>query len=375
MTEARQVEISQVVGNTSCIRLSGTWRLQDGLPTNEDVAREVQAATAAPRVSFDAVALGAWDSSLVTYLIRLIREFRRRDIEVDCEGLPKDVQRLLALYAAGTEVPASSSDDPPWLARLGDAVRAGRHSANQTLEFVGDATLALRKLLAGRARFRRADLLLEIQDAGARALPIVTLISVLLGMIMAFVGGITLRDFGATIYVANLVAIAMVRELSPIMTAIIMAGRTGSAYAAELGTMRVSQEIDALVTMGIPPMEFIVLGRLLALSLMMPLLCVYADFIGIVGGGIVAVGVFRLTSSEYLEQVKGAVTLTTFSIGIVKSAVFGVLVAICGCLSGLRAGRSAAAVGDAATRAVVNSIVWIIVTDGVFAVVCYLLGI
>jgi phospholipid/cholesterol/gamma-HCH transport system permease protein len=194
-------------------------------------------------------------------------------------------------------------------------------------------------------------------------------------MILGFVGGVTLRDFGATVYVADLVAIGMVRELGAIMTAIIMAGRTGSAYAAELGTMRVSEEIDALVTMGIPPMEFIVMNRLVALSLMLPFLCVYADFVGIVGGGIVAVNVLGLTSAQYAEEIREAITLTTFWIGIAKSVVFGVLVAMCGCLSGLQAGRSAAAVGEAATRAVVRAIVWVIVTDGVFAIVLYVLDI
>jgi phospholipid/cholesterol/gamma-HCH transport system permease protein len=159
------------------------------------------------------------------------------------------------------------------------------------------------------------------------------------------------------------------------MTAIIMAGRTGSAYAAEIGSMRVSQETDALVTMGIPPIEFIVLNRVLALSLMMPLLCVWADFVGILGGAVVAVKVLGLTYSQYAEEARQSITLTTFWIGVGKSAVFGILVAMTGCLSGLQAGRSAAAVGEAATRAVVRGIVWIILADGVFAVLLYLLGV
>jgi phospholipid/cholesterol/gamma-HCH transport system permease protein len=186
---------------------------------------------------------------------------------------------------------------------------------------------------------------------------------------------VTLRTFGATIYVADLVAIAMVRELGPIMTAIIMAGRTGSAYAAELGSMRVSQEIDALVTMGLPPIEFIVLNRVLSLSLMLPLLCVYADFLGILGGGLVTASVLNVSFAQYMRELGESITLTTFAIGVVKSAAFGVLVATCGCVSGMRAGRSAAAVGVATTRAVVSSIVWIIVSDGVFAIALYVLGI
>jgi phospholipid/cholesterol/gamma-HCH transport system permease protein len=376
MAEARRIEFSQIDGSTSCIHLGGTWRLQDGLPTEDEIERDVQTAAATPRVSFDTQALGGWDSSLVTFLVGLIGACRTRGIEVDSRGLPDGIRRLLALEASGPEAPAHPAKrPPPWLARVGEATKAAQYSTTRTFAFLGEATLAFKKLLFRRARNRRSDLYHEIQEAGAHALPIVTLISVLLGMIMGFVGGVTLRKFGATIYVADLVAIAMVRELSAIMTAIIMAGRTGSAYAAEIGTMRVSQEIDALVTMGIPPIEFIVLNRLLALSLMMPLLCVYANFVGILGGAIVAVKVLGITAPQYFQQIIGAITLTTFAIGIAKSVVFGVLVAICGCLAGLRAGRSAAAVGEAATRAVVSAIVLIIVTDGVFAVLCYLLGI
>nr|HJQ84337.1 ABC transporter permease [Candidatus Binatia bacterium] len=233
----------------------------------------------------------------------------------------------------------------------------------------------LGRFVALRARYRRQDLLLEIQEAGARALPIVTLISFLIGLIMAFVGAISLQQFGAGIYDANLVAVAMAREMGAMMTAIILAGRTGSAYAAQLGTMNVSQEIDALTTMGIHPIDFLVLPRMLALSVMMPLLCVYADFVGILGGALVGTGMLDLTAAQYWEQTKGAITVTDFATGVGKSAVFGVLVALAGCLEGIRSGRSAAAVGDAATRAVVSAIVYIVVADGIFAVVFHVLGI
>jgi phospholipid/cholesterol/gamma-HCH transport system permease protein len=166
----------------------------------------------------------------------------------------------------------------------------------------------------------------------------------------------------------------MVRELGPVMTAIVMAGRTGSAYAAQLGTMKVTEEIDALVTMGLPPMDFLVLPRVLALCLMMPLLCVQADFVAMVGGALVAAG-RHLGSLEYLRQARGAIELRTFWLGLFKSSVFGVIVAVSGCLQGLKAGRSAAAVGNAATGAVVTAIVWIIAADGMFAVLFYVLGI
>jgi phospholipid/cholesterol/gamma-HCH transport system permease protein len=229
--------------------------------------------------------------------------------------------------------------------------------------------LALGALARGRARFRMSDLLVVIQDCGPRALGIVSLISFLIGLILAFVGAVQLQQFGASIYVANLVAIAMTREIAGIMTAIVMAGRTGAAFAAQLGTMNTNQEIDALSTMGISPMEFLVLPRMLALILMMPLLTIYADLVGILGGAVVGMGMLGLGSVEYFEQTRGAVSLASFFIGVSKSVVFGILVALVGCLRGMQSGRSAAAVGLAATSAVVTSIVLIIVIDGIFAVV------
>jgi phospholipid/cholesterol/gamma-HCH transport system permease protein len=374
-TMERHIDIVRADDRTTIVRLGGSWHLEDGLPTPAELDRDVEQASVTRRIRFATDGLERWDSSLVTFVVGLIEGCRGRGADVDSSGLPEGIRRLLDLVAAVPEAAAQPKSRESRTARFGVYVERAVSSLVRALSFLGDATLALGRLLVGRARHRRSDLFHELQSAGADALPIVTVIGLLLGMIMGFVGGVTLRDFGATLYVADLVAIAMVRELGAIMTAIVMAGRTGSAYAAELGSMRVSQEIDALVTMGIPPTEFIVMNRLLALSLMMPLLCVYADFVGILGGGIVAVKVLGISFTQYGEEIARSITLTTFWIGIVKSAVFGVLVAMCGCLSGLQAGRSAAAVGEAATRAVVRAIVWIIAADGVFAIVLYILGI
>ena len=181
--------------------------------------------------------------------------------------------------------------------------------------------------------------------------------------------------FGAQIYVANLVGIAMAREMGALMTGIIMAGRTGAAFAAQIGTMQVNEEVDALTTMGISPMEFLVLPRMLALIVMMPLLCLYADLMGILGGVFVGVGMMDLNFLQYMEQTRNALNLTQFGIGVVKSVVFGIIIAVSGCLRGIECGRSASAVGDAATSAVVTSITLIIVADGIFAVITNILGI
>jgi phospholipid/cholesterol/gamma-HCH transport system permease protein len=243
------------------------------------------------------------------------------------------------------------------------------------LTFLGEATLTLLKFLIGKARFRRSDLALILQQTGSQALGIVSLISFLVGLILAFMGAVQLRQFGAQIFVADLVGLGMAREMAPIMTGIIMAGRTGAAYAAQLGTMQVNEEVDALTTMGISAMEFLVLPRILALVLMMPLLCVYADLLGILGGVVVGTGMLDLTLTEYFNETVKAVGLLDFGIGIFKGGVFGVLVALAGCLRGIQCGRSAQAVGAAATSAVVMGIVLIIVADGVFSVITNALGI
>jgi phospholipid/cholesterol/gamma-HCH transport system permease protein len=370
-----QLAVSRVDDTTSCIHVGGTWRLSDTLPSDEELERDFQAAKATPRVAFETQALGEWDTSLITVLDMLIERCHKRGLEVDYGGLPEGVRRLLALAEAVPEATPPAARRPSLPSQAAHTVAGTARSVARSLAFLGDAAVIFGRWLLGRARHRREDLLREIQKAGARALPTVTLISFLLGVILAFAGGVTLRHFGATVYVGELVAVAMVRELGPIMTGVIMAGRTGSAYAAELGSMRVSEEIDALQTMGIPPDEFLVLNRVLALTLMMPLLCVYANFVGIVGGGLVAVQLLGVTVAQYAQEVKQAVDFTSFAIGVGKGAVFGVLVAMCGCAAGLRAARNAAAVGDAATRAVVSGIVRIIVADGVFSVVFYALGV
>ena len=241
--------------------------------------------------------------------------------------------------------------------------------------YLGQVLISAAAGVAGRWRFRSKDLGQIVADCSARAVPIVTVVNILVGAILAFVGAVQLIKFGAGIYVADVVALAMVRELSGVITAIVMAGRTGSSYAAELATMKLTQEIDALNTMGLGTIDFVVLPRMLALSLMLPLLCVYSDFVGIAGGTLVAVSMLDLTTAQYLHETRAALPLTTFFIGVGKSAVFGVLVAFLGCRAGLHTGRSAAAVGHAATTAMVSAIVAIIVADGVFAVIFQVLGI
>ncbi len=359
------------------VRLAGAWQLSSTLPPVSTVERQLSD-SAPRRIVFDSTRLGAWDSGLLTFLMDLDAVCARRGTQMDRSGLPTGVQRLLALAAAVPERTGArqATVAPSWLARIGLAFTGARQPILDMLGFIGDATAAFGSLLRGRARFRRSDLLLLIQQAGADALGIVTLISFLVGTILAFVGAVQLQQFGAAIYVADLVGIAMVREMGAMMTAIVIAGRTGAAYAAQLGTMKVTQEIDALTTMGISPLEFLVLPRMLALCLMMPLLCLYADFVGILGG---ACGRRRRCSiSRRSSTTTRRPRPCTWGSRRRRLQGFRVRRADCA-LRVPRAACSAATAprrsADAATSAVVTGIVFIISACGVFAVMFYVLGI
>src|SRR5581483_7957963 len=340
------------------LELSGTWIVRGARPTIADVARDF-AEPGLRRVTFDASALDKWDSTILTFLAALLDDLRERKVEADLAGLPAGIRRLIELAETVPEKEGARTVGRrgPWLARLGDAAVDVARGAGEFLAFVGEVAVAVFNVLRLRARVPLADLWLFVQHTGADALPIVTLISFLVGLILAFVGAVQLQQFGATLYVANLVQIGMAREMGAIMTGVIMAGRTGAAFAAQLGTMRVTEEIDALMTLGLKPIEYLVLPRVIALSVMMPLLCVYSDVVGIIGGTAVGVGLLDQNFAQYVQQTLRYATLTQFVIGIVKSFVFGILIALSGCLRGMQCGSSASAVGDAATSAVVTSIV------------------
>ena len=364
-------------GGTLVLGLAGDWKLRAGLSAPADVGRHLEAAGSVRRLAFDTTHLGAWDSGLLAFLVGVQDLCKTRNIQIDPAALPEGSRRLLKLATAVPERTGArrTAERPDFLTLVGNESLALWRTGGQMLEFLGEALRSLGRLLLGRARFRRSDLMEIVFECGAAALPIVTLIAFLVGLILAFVGAVQLQQFGAQIYVANLVGIAMAREMGALMTAIIMSGRTGAAFAAQLGTMQVNEEIDALTTFGLSSMEFLVLPRMIALILMMPLLCIYADLMGILGGGIVGVGMLKLSVVEYVNQTLNGVGLADFAVGIVKSSVFGVLVAIAGCLRGIQCGRSASAVGLAATSAVVTGIVFIISTDGIFAVITNVLRI
>ncbi len=376
-TQKSEISFDHPREDTLLVRLSGSWKIQEGIPSANVVLNQIKSLPQVRRITFDTRGLTGWDSGLLTFLIKIIDESVQSNIKIGRKGLPAGVYRLLNLAFAVPERKGARREEKgePFFARIGNAAIEFSRSTVEMLNFIGEVFPAFLRMFLGKARFRRSDLLLIIQETGAQALPIVSLISFLVGLIFAFVGAIQLKLFGAQIYVADLVGIAIVREMGAIMTGIVMAGRTGAAFAAQLGTMQVNEEIDSLETLGISPMEFLVLPRMLALVLMMPLLCLYADIMGILGGFVVGVGMLDINAVQYYNQTRAAVGLTNVWIGLFMSVVFGFLIALAGCLRGMQCGRSASSVGIATTSAVVTGIVSIIVATAIITVMCEVLSI
>lgn len=357
--------------------LSGDWLLDRDLPGPDPVVNRLRETPKPNVVVFDADALGDWDTGLITALVAIQQSADANGITIDDAGLPDGARQLVALAFAVKEREGARRKvvHKSLPERVGDFVLEVIDDAEELLAFVGELFLSFIRLLRGKATYRRSDVFQYIQEAGAEALPIVSLISFLIGMIFAFVGVKQLNLFGAGIYTADLVAVAMVREMSAIMTGIIMAGRTGAAYAAQIGTMKVNEEVDALTTLGIDPTDFLVTPRVIALIVMMPLLTMYASLMGILGGTTVGMVMLDVGLVQYTQQTINAVNLDSLFGGLFKSVVYGSLVAIAGCNQGMACGSSAMAVGQATTKAVVMGIVLIVVSASILTVIYINLGI
>ena len=357
--------------------LKGDWLLGNALPDADQVTERFAGTSAVQRIDYATPDLGRWDSGLMTFLVSIQHNANDAGIAVDSSGLPEGAQKLLHLAFAVKEregarrVPKRES----FFEQVGKATDEIWQQLVALVSFIGELMQSFARLLKGKANFQRSDLFVVLQEAGAEALPIVSLISFLIGMIFAFVGVMQLQAFGAGIYTADLVAVAMVREMSAIMTGILMAGRTGASYAAQLGTMKVNEEIDALTTMGINPIDFLVLPRVIALIIMMPLLTMYGSLMGILGGMVVGVAMLDVNVIQYVEQTKTAVDLSALFGGLFKAVVYGALVATAGTQQGMACGNSAMAVGQATTKAVVMGIVLIVVSASVLTVIYINLGI
>ncbi len=328
-------------------------------------------------MDFDIHGLGEWDSGLVSFVLKCYESCARHQVQYGEETLPPGLHKLvrLAQVVPGVKDARRSTDRRPWIDRLGAHGIQLWANAHDALEFIGECVLGVGRMFRGKTQFRWSDALMVRQQCGPEALGVVALINFLVGVILAFVGAVQLRQFGAAIYVADLVAIGTVREMGCIMTGVILCGRTGAAFAAELGAMKVNEELDAFKTFGISPIDFLVLPRILALVLVMPLLCVFADAIAISGGFLVSISMLDVSSHEYLRRTVEAITLKSFLLGIFKGSFFGIIVAVSGCLRGMQCGTNAAAVGQSTTSAVVTGITFIVASDGLFAVLCNALNI
>lgn len=362
--------------NTLRLRLSGEWLLHAGIPSESGVFSQLTQHKEITQVIFDASEIRKWDSGLVSFLLSLIRECGRRGIRVERKDLPQGIDKLLVLALKANEknIPRKA-EGGNFLERVADRFLKFCSGSRLVVDFLGEVVIAFGRLICGKAYFRRDEFIGILQRCGADALGLVSLISVLVGMILAFIGAIQLKLFGAQIYIADIVGIAMVRVMGAVMTGIIMSGRTGASFAAELGLMQVNEEVDALKTLGISPVEFLVMPRVLALVIMMPLLVLYSDLMGIAGGFIISVNFLGLNPVEYWNHTQAAVKLSHVWVGLTHGVVFAVIVAVAGCLRGINCERSAEGIGTATTSAVVSAITSIVVATAIITFICQVLGV
>lgn len=354
-------------GADTLLTLTSDWTTHD-TADDPDAVKKLLDGSEAHSVIFDCHKLGRWDSSLLVFLSTLRQASLQRNIRFDDAGLPAAARRLLALIPEKPPAEVPSVPRGNMIERVGLSVISQGSEVVAVTTLVGDGILRAGAALRGKARMRGVDLITCMYDAGIAALPIVAVVNILIGGILAFVGAVQLRRFGADIYIADLVGVAEVREMAAMMTAIVMCGRTGGAYAAQIASMQGSEELDALRAFGIPINDYLILPRVAALTLMMPLLYLYGCALGIFGGFAVSVAMLKLSPETFITETRGAVTMSEVVFGLIKSLLFGALIAFAGCRIGMKAGRSATDVGRAATTAVVVGIVGVIVIDAICAV-------
>jgi phospholipid/cholesterol/gamma-HCH transport system permease protein len=356
------------------LSLSGDWSVCNEMSNGGTAACLLQYLDAR-KIHFDSSELGRWDSSLLVFLSSLREISLRRHIEFDESGLPAAIRSLLTLLPVEVDIPAPAPRHLGMLERVGGWVLGCWSDGAEIAALIGESVWRVVPALRGRVRTRAGDLLAFMHAAGAGALPMVALVNVLVGAIVAFVGGIQLRRLGAEIYVSNLIGVTEVREMAPLITAIVMSGRTGSAYAAEIAAMQGSEEIDALRALGIRIFDYLILPRVSALSAMMAPLWAYASALGIFGGFAIAVFMMHISAGTFVAHLRAAVAGADIVLGLSKSVAFGIWIAIASCRIGLGAGRSATDVGRAATTAAVSGIVGVIALDALFDLCAEAMGI
>jgi len=358
------------------VDIGGDWDIGQAVPRFEHLVRALPAGESIQSIGFDTEDLGQWDSSVLAFLTQALDHCDAHGLEFHSKTLPDEIARLLVLARAVPEQELPPEETPATaVARFGEQGLSAHASAVASIAFIGEVGIGFLGLFLRRVRMRWREFWVVVQSNSSGAIGIVTLISFLVGLIIAFLGAVVLRRFGAGYYTSYLVGYGMLREMGALMTGIIMAGRTGAAFAAELGSMKITEEIDALRTLGLSPVEHLVLPRVLGLFLMMPLLVIYADFIGIMGGMMVSVSLLDLSMTQFITGLLTPVTLTDALFGVLKGSVFGLIIGMSGCLRGLQTGQDAGAVGRAATSAVVTAITLIIFANAVMDWLAVLLNV
>jgi len=328
-------------------------------------------------ISLDGSAVTAMDTAGAWLVWRLLRTLERDGVRVSLRGLRPEHKALLEMVEAtgvGTAGTASAAAAPP-LERIGVFAWGAGRQLFETLAFIGEVARSAFRSASRPARIRWRTVLYNVRTAGFDALPITGLLCFLMGIVIAYQGATQFRRYGANIFVVDLVGLAMLRELSPLLTAIIVAGRSGSAYAAQIGTMKVTEEIDALRTVGIAPLELLVLPKILALAIALPLLTVYADMLGVAGGMVMAKSELGVSYPDFVDRLQYALLLSDFLVGIGKAPVFAAIIAVVGCFQGFQVTGDAESVGRRTTISVVQSIFLVIVADSLFSVIFNFLGI
>ncbi len=358
---------------TLTVRLSGRITAANAGSLARETRRLLQGQESVRRIVVDCAELDDLDDYGLTVLLAIERLAVEQDAAFDLANVPAPVADRLRLYhweqVRRRHQPTKAVERPGWLVAIGATVLEHLTDLAFMLEFLGGAAAAVGRFLVRPRSLRWNDCILTMQRTGVEALPIVGLISFLLGLIMAFMSSVQLQQFGANIYVASLVGLAMTRELGPVMTAIVVAGRSGSAFAAEIGTMRINEEIDALTVMGFDPLSFLTTPKIVAALLVVPMLTLFSDLFAIAGGMLVGIGMLDLTVYGYINQTITTLDLFDVFWGVGKSMVFAVLIAWIGCLRGFQVRGGADAVGRATTSAVVTSIFAIVLADSIFAVI------
>lgn len=374
MTEPQTLPRAEATleGEGVVVRVGGEWQMTSPWPDWKSVLGD----RAPRRVRFEAAGLDSWDSSLALFLNEVRGWAEPAGVALEWGSLPPAAVELASLLAQRKTRPATSAPGLPDLfTAVGVATVALGKEAKDLARLVGECAFSVNRFFRGQAQFRWRDCLQEMQACGVMSLPIVGLISFLVGVTLAYMGGLIVRQYGGDVWIADMVGVAMTREMGPLMMSIVLAGRTGAAFAATLGNMKANEEIDALETLGVSPIDFLVMPRIVALCAMMPFLALYADAMGILGGVLIAyLPPLNIPPALFFAEMQTIVDLSDINTGLIKAATFGLLIGLSGCLRGLQADRSAAGVGQAATRAVVTALLLIVVANSIYAVVFDILG-